>query len=214
VLKLSIYAAYVFKNAFRSLIVMKTPLILASQSLRRQELLRQVGLDFEVIVSNTDETFPPDLPLPQIPIYIAEQKAYAVSQAVFAKQANGCIIAADTIVYIDGQILGKPTTRTQAIDMIGLLAGKRHEVITGVCLLTENGNKKETFSVTTAVYFNPLTPAQIAFYVDTYQPYDKAGGYAIQEWIGMVGINRIEGCYFNVVGLPISEVYKRMLTFV
>lgn len=186
--------------------------ILASQSPRRKELLQQVGLRFEVMVSNTDETFPENLPIAQIPIYIAEQKAVAVSPKAFDQYPNSCIISADTIVYIDGQILNKPSNRAEAIDMISLLAGKRHEVITGVCLL--RANKKETFSVATAVYFNPLTSAQIAYYVDTFQPYDKAGGYAIQEWIGMVGINRIEGCYFNVVGLPISEVYKKLQLFV
>jgi len=185
--------------------------ILASQSPRRKLLLEWAELKFEVVVSDTDETYPSTLPIIEVPEFIAKHKALAVAQKL--KVQNGetndyCILAADTVVVLDNTIIGKPKDREDAIASIKSLSGKTHQVITGVCILY-NGNM-ECFSVVTDVAFHTLTTEQIEYYIDNYKPYDKAGGYAIQEWIGVVGIERIDGDFYNVMGLPVSKVIQKI----
>lgn len=192
----------------------KHSLILASQSPRRQLLLREVGLDFRIITSNIEETYPDGLTIQEIPVYIAKQKALAVAQMLDNQDlTNELIIAADTIVALEeGQkLFGKPKDRQDAFESIRLLSGKRHEAITGYCLWS--ADKQVAHAVSTAVYFKELTDEQIFYYIDHYKPYDKAGSYAIQEWIGMVGVQKIEGCYFNVIGLPVSHLLTELLKF-
>jgi septum formation protein len=184
--------------------VMINTLILASQSPRRKQLLEWAEIPFEVVVSNTDETYPDGLTPSDVAMHIAYQKGKAV-QAGFQ---NRLILAADTIVVCQEQIIGKPANREEAIRHIELLSGKSHEVITGVAMLQDN--KTVQFSETTRVRFHTLTSEQIAFYVDRYQPYDKAGAYAIQEWIGVVGIHSIQGDFYNVMGLPVSRVVQEL----
>lgn len=177
------------------------PVVLASQSPRRRQLLEQAGIPFEVKVAGTDESFPADMAIPEVPVYIARQKAEAV--AVLCRE-DDIVIAADTIVVLDTQIIGKPVDREDAIRILTALSGKVHAVITGVVI--RHDGKEEAFVDTTQVHFRPLTQGQIVYYVDHYQPFDKAGAYAIQEWIGAVGIEGIHGCFYNVMGLPISRV--------
>lgn len=182
-------------------------IILASQSPRRKMLLEWARVSFEVIVSETNEEFLASLSMQEVPIYIAHQKALAVKEKV----ENGnikCIVAADTIVVLGNEILGKPLNREQAIDSLLKLAGKTHQVITGVSILYQG--ETHSFSETTQVTFHPLTKQQIEFYVDEYKPYDKAGGYAIQEWIGVVGIQNIQGDFYNVMGLPVSKLMQQL----
>ncbi len=183
---------------------MNSPIILASQSPRRKQLLEWAELPFEIVVSNTDESYPDGLTPSEVAMHIAYQKA----QVVQAGFKDRLILAADTIVVCQNQIIGKPVDREEAIRHIELLSGKTHEVITGVAML--QGNKQIQFSETTCVRFHTLTPEQISFYVDRYQPYDKAGAYAIQEWIGVVGIHSIQGDFYNVMGLPVSRVVQEI----
>ncbi len=185
--------------------------ILASQSPRRKTLLEWAEIPFEVIVSNSDETFPEHLPVTEVPAYIARQKALEVSTKLLESNSDAhhnCIIAADTIVVLNNEIMGKPLDRSHAISSLTKLSGKTHDVITGVCLL--HNHKEVIFSETTKVTFHELTIGQIEFYVDQYQPYDKAGGYAIQEWIGVIGIKSIEGDFYNVMGLPVSILVQKI----
>lgn len=181
-------------------------IILASQSPRRKQLLEWAEADFEIIVQSTDETYPETLNLSSVPIHIARQKALAVkaSAQYQALQQPLPILAADTIVVCDAQVLGKPQDREDAIRILLMLSGKRHQVITGVVFLSDE--KETAFSDITEVWFHPLTTEQIEFYIDKYRPYDKAGAYAIQEWIGVVGIQKINGDFYNVMGLPVSRV--------
>ena len=181
------------------------PVVLASQSPRRRQLLEQAGIPFEVKVSDTEETFPPGMPIAGVPVHIARQKAQAVAPLY---SPNEVIVAADTIVVLHGTVIGKPADRADAIRILSALSGQVHQVITGVVIL-HNG-VEDAFSQTTEVHFKLLSPEQISYYVDHYQPYDKAGAYAIQEWIGAVGIDRINGCFYNVMGLPISQVAERL----
>ncbi|MDZ4844892.1 MAG: Maf family protein [Chitinophagales bacterium] len=183
----------------------KGKILLASQSPRRREILTLAGCDFRVISADVDETYYGDVPVLQFPEHLALKKATAVTKR--AEQGE-IIIAADTIVLKDEKIYGKPIDRADAIRILTELSGARHDVITGLCLLA-NGEAK-TFSEQTKVYFNALTKAQITYYVDNFKPFDKAGAYAIQEWIGVVGIRKIEGCYFNVMGLPMSRVWEEL----
>jgi len=180
-------------------------IILASASPRRSQLLQWAEIDFEVIVSETDERFPPGLSFEETAMYIARNKALAVQSKINATQT---ILAADTIVVCNDRIIGKPRDREDAINILHELSGNTHQVITGVAILNPNG--ETTFADTTTVSFHPLTAEQIAFYVDHYKPYDKAGAYAIQEWIGVVGIKRVEGCFYNVMGLPVSRVVQAL----
>lgn len=179
--------------------------VLASQSPRRKQLLEQAGIPFEVKVSEVAETFPADMPISQVPVHIARLKAAAVAGLYTPADV---IVAADTVVVLHDNIIGKPEDREDAIRILSALSGQVHTVITGVVILYEG--KEDAFSQTTEVHFKPLTQAQIEYYVDHYQPFDKAGAYAIQEWIGAVGIDRIDGCFYNVMGLPISQVAERL----
>lgn len=181
--------------------VTKEKIILASSSPRRKQLLEWAEISFDVFNPDTDETFPDGMELKDAAIYIAKQKAMAVRNKVGEERA---IVAADTIVVLDNQILGKPKDRIDAINILTQLQDNTHQVITGVAII--KGKKTVTFAEATEVIFNPLTAQQIIFYVDKYKPFDKAGAYAIQEWIGVVGIKSVNGDFYNVMGLPVSRV--------
>ena len=180
-------------------------IILASQSPRRKQLLEWAAIDFEVMVVPTDESYPDYLSTEEIPIYIARQKAIAVEQIIGKEKI---ILAADTVVVLHDNIIGKPKDREDAIKILSNLSGNEHRVITGVVIL--NGLQQVAFSDTTFVQFHQLTQEQITFYVDNYKPYDKAGAYAIQEWIGVVGIQSVKGDFYNVMGLPVSRVVQAL----
>ena len=185
--------------------------ILASQSPRRKSLLEWAEIPFEIIVSDSDESFPATMLINEVPEYIAKHKAKDVEAKIIHEQPNvedACIIAADTVVVLDNTIMGKPVDRADAIASLTKLSGKTHQVITGVCILY-NGIV-ESFSETTQVSFHELTNTQIEYYVDHYKPFDKAGGYAIQEWIGVVGIQSIQGDFYNVMGLPVSRLLQKI----
>lgn len=176
-------------------------IILASQSPRRRELLHLAEIDFEVIVAETDESYPNRLTFEETAIHIAKNKGLAVADK---EHYNRTILAADTIVVCNEKIIGKPKDREDAIKILSALSGQTHLVITGVFILKEG--KEVTFSDTTSVSFHPIKEEHIIYYVDKYKPYDKAGAYAIQEWIGAIGIKKVEGDFYNVMGLPISRV--------
>jgi septum formation protein len=184
---------------------MAAKIILASQSPRRKQLMELAELEFEVLIADVDETNPPGMPGEQVPEFLAKKKADAVTHL------TADAIAADTVVLLDHQILGKPVDEAHAISILQQLAGRMHKVVTGVCI--RKGPKEVAFSVTTEVYFRPLTAAQISHYVTNYKPYDKAGAYAIQEWIGVTGIEKINGDYYNVMGLPIGDVVIALAAF-
>jgi septum formation protein len=184
---------------------MNKKIILASGSPRRKTLLEWAEVSFEVIVQPTNESYPSELSIDEVPVHIARQKALAVAAGL---GGNEIIIAADTVVVLGDEIIGKPTSREDAILILSKLAGKIHRVITGVVLL--EGDNETAFADSTTVHFHPLTPEQIAFYIDKYKPYDKAGAYAIQEWIGVVGIKSVEGDFYNVMGLPVSRVMQAL----
>ncbi|RYD86965.1 MAG: septum formation protein Maf [Sphingobacteriales bacterium] len=180
-------------------------IILASQSPRRKQLLEWAEIDFDVMVSDTDESFPSTLSFIDAAMHIARNKALAVMNK---NPDQLTVLAADTIVICNNRIIGKPKDRQDAINTLLELAGNKHEVITGVSI--NNQGNDLAFADTTSVEFHPLKKEQIAFYVDKYQPYDKAGAYAIQEWIGVVGIKKIEGDFYNVMGLPVSRVVQAL----
>jgi len=183
-------------------------IILASKSPRRQELLALMGLDFSVVLKEVDESFPAELNPSEIAVYIAEKKAEAFDESL---NQNELVLTADTIVCIENTILGKPDNEEHAFDMLSLLSGKKHEVITGVAFL--QNHRLYSFYETTGVYFRKLSEQQINYYIQTCKPYDKAGSYGIQEWIGLIGIERIVGSYTNVVGLPTQRVYQELEKF-
>ncbi len=184
------------------------PIILASKSPRRKQLLEWAEIPFEIITQDTDELFPAFMDVNAVPEFIALSKAKAVQHLV---GENQIILAADTLVILENQIIGKPVNREDAISILLKLSGQTHHVITGVVLLKDND--KISFSDISEVSFHTLSAAQIAFYVDKYQPYDKAGAYAIQEWIGVVGIKKIHGDFYNVMGLPVSRVVQALTQF-
>ena len=184
--------------------------ILASKSPRRKELLSGLGIDFEVrTISGIDESYPHTLRGEDIPVFISGKKAEAYRQTM---AENEMIITADTIVYDNGRVLGKPKGREEAIEMLHELSGHAHEVITGVTIVAKQ--KTVQFASTSKVFFASLTDEEIVYYVDNYKPFDKAGAYGIQEWIGYVAVTRIEGSYFNVMGLPIQRLYTELKQFV
>lgn len=179
---------------------------LASNSPRRRELLAGLGLDFEVkLLPGIDESYPERLPGEEIPVYIARKKAEAYRRDIGPDEL---IITADTIVYIDGQVLGKPADAEEARRMLRQLSGRTHQVITGVCLTT--ADRQKAFSAVTDVTFDTLGEEEIDYYIEHYRPYDKAGAYGVQEWIGFVGVSRLEGSYFNVMGLPVQRLYREL----
>lgn len=179
---------------------MNEKIILASRSPRRKQLLELAEIDFEIICADTDESYPTDLKVEDIPVHIALQKGLAIQR----DYPNRKIVAADTVVVVGEKLLGKPKDENDAIEILQQLSGITHRVITGVAIL-EN-ESQQTFYDITEVAFHPLTLEQITYYVQTYKPYDKAGAYAIQEWIGAVGIKSINGSFYNVMGLPISKL--------
>ncbi len=180
------------------------PVILASQSPRRRQLLEQAELKFTIQSADIAEDFPADMPPAEAPVFIASNKAEAIAQ----QHPDSIVIAADTVVILEGEIIGKPVDRADALRMLQSLSGKKHEVVTGVVI--QQGRRKIRFSETTTVFFRPLTAEQIIHYLDHYKPYDKAGSYAIQEWIGLTGIEKIQGDYYNVMGLPVCKVMEAL----
>jgi septum formation protein len=184
-------------------------IVLGSQSPRRKELLSGLGINFSVEVIPTDEDFNPEQSPEEIAMSIAIKKGNCFLSEEFDK--NQLIITADTIVSIHGKILNKPKDYDEAVEMIQLLSGNKHTVYTGVCITTYN--HQESFVCSTDVYFNSLSNHEIEYYIHACQPYDKAGSYGVQEWIGYVGIRKIEGCFFNVMGLPVNELYKRLKSY-
>lgn len=179
-------------------------IILASGSPRRKQLLELAHIDFEVISADVDETPPPGMKAEEVPAYLAQKKANAVAE----NYPGRTIIAADTVVLLDDEILGKPKDAGDAKAILARLSGRMHIVITGVCIQKENEEK--VFSAATKVFFRKLTSQQIELYVDQYKPFDKAGAYAIQEYIGIIGIEKIEGDYYNVMGLPVGDVMRNL----
>jgi septum formation protein len=180
------------------------PLILASSSPRRQYLMREAGFTFTVEKPDVDESFPDTMPVQQVAKYLALKKAEYFRTSL----QRGIVVTADTVVILNNTILNKPADKPEAIEMLSALSGNTHLVMTGVCILSEA--QEESFDDTTEVTFKKLSPSEIEFYVDTYKPYDKAGAYGAQDWIGMVAIEKIVGSYFNVMGLPIHRVYTHL----
>ena len=183
-------------------------IILASKSPRRKELLNLLDLKFSVEVKEVNEIFSDKLKTDDVAEYLAKLKADAFSEL----NEDELIITADTVVVLDDEILGKPENKEEAQGMLKSLSGRSHEVITGVCLKTSK--KLVSFSSSTKVYFKKLTTPEIEYYIENYQPYDKAGSYGIQEWIGAIDIHKIEGSYYNVVGLPIDQLNKELEQFI
>jgi septum formation protein len=184
------------------------PLILASKSPRRQQLLREAGFDFTVQTFDVDESFPADMPVHEVAPWLADRKAEAARHLIAGQEI---IISADSVVIVDDMIFNKPADYDEAFQMIRTLSGRQHTVVTGVCLLA--AEKKSVFAGTSHVWFHPLTDAEIDYYIRTCQPFDKAGSYGVQEWIGLCKISRIDGTYANVMGLPVDLVYQELLKF-
>ena len=180
--------------------------VLASNSPRRKELLAGLGLDFEVrVIDGIDESYPASLPASQVAQFIAEKKAQAYRASMAPDEL---IITADTVVIVGSDILGKPKDEADAVRMLREISGRTHQVTTGVCLTT--ATRQRSFSVTTDVTFKQLSDAEIQHYVTTYRPFDKAGAYGIQEWIGYIGVTGLNGSYYNVMGLPVQRIYTEL----
>ncbi len=188
--------------------MVKNKIILASKSPRRKELLEGLEIPFEIRTKEVEEVYPNNLPPKDVASFLAKLKAQPIISTL---QKDEILLASDTIVLLDGEILGKPKNKEEARRMLGKLSNKTHEVITGVHM--QSINKSYNFSNTTKVHFTRITEEQITHYIEKYQPFDKAGSYGIQEWIGFIGIKKIEGCYFSVMGLPVHDVYKYYLKF-
>jgi len=186
--------------------IKKYHIVLASNSPRRKELLSGLDIQFEQkFLPGIEELYPPDLSYEKIPVYLAQLKAYAYKSHM---QENTLLITADTIVLLNGKVYGKPTDKNDAIEMLKTLSGHTHEVITGVCMTT--WKTQQTFHAVSRVKFAALDEDEINYYVNQYKPCDKAGSYGIQEWIGYMGIESIEGSFYNVMGLPVSMIYQRL----
>lgn len=183
-------------------------IVLASKSPRRHELLWNLGLEFSLYVAEADEDFPPELPLRMVPSYLSEKKANAVRPNL---KFNELLITADTVVIAGNQIFGKPADEAEAIEMLKFLSGSMHEVVTGVTIC--NRERMTTFSELTRVYFKHLPIELIAYYVRKYKPLDKAGAYGVQDWIGLSGIEKVNGCFYNVMGLPTSRLMEELNKF-
>lgn len=184
------------------------PIILASKSPRRQHLLKLMDIDFKVVLKEVDESYPPGLSPEEIVVYISEKKAKAFDETI----NDELVITADTIVSVDDKILGKPENEEHAFEILSQISGRMHEVITGVTLLKDH--QLNSFYDISEVYFRELKPEEIRYYIQTSKPFDKAGAYGIQEWIGLVGIEKIVGSYTNVVGLPTEKLYKELNKYI
>lgn len=188
--------------------ILNKKIILASQSPRRQHLLKDLGFDFELKVKEVNEVFSTELKREEIPLYLSQLKANAFEGELDEKTI---VITADTVVWIEDQVLNKPLDADDAKKMLSLLSGKMHEVITAVTL--QSKGKSKSFYAVTKVYFKKLSEDEIDFYVTNYKPFDKAGAYGAQEWIGYIAVEKIEGSYFNVMGLPVKELYEELVAF-
>lgn len=188
--------------------IFEKKIVLSSGSPRRKQLLEAAGFTFEIKLNEVEENYPASLPLEQVPVFLSKKKAAASIE--FLEDAD-VVITADTVVILNDELLGKPLDATAARIMLEKLSGTKHLVITGVTLLSKE--KEESFSVRSDVYFDTLSAEEIDYYISNYQPFDKAGSYAIQEWIGLCKILKIEGTYANIMGLPMEKVYKHLLTF-
>lgn len=184
----------------------KYKIILASQSPRRKQILDELGITFSTVKRDIPENYPEGLRATEVALYLSDLKARAFDDLA---DDGSIIISADTIVSIDEHVLGKPVDAEDAVRILKLLSGRKHEVITGVTL--RRGNHFKSFAISTEVYFKNLSDSEIDYYVKNYLPYDKAGAYGIQEWIGLMGIERINGSYYNVMGLPVKEVYEGLI---
>lgn len=188
----------------------KYKVILASNSPRRKELLSGLGIDYEIrTLPDVDESYPESLQGADIPLYISKEKADAYRALL---QPGELMITADTIVWLDGRVLGKPKDREDALQMLRDMSGRTHEVFTGVCITTTDWQR--SFAAQTEVRFAQLTEEEITYYVDRYQPMDKAGSYGVQEWIGFIGVENISGSYFNIMGLPVQRLYRELKAIV
>lgn len=187
----------------------KFNIILASKSPRRQELLKGIGLPFAVLTKDVDESFSSDMPVYDVAPYLSYKKAKAFEENELPE--NYMVITADTVVIVGDTILGKPKDAEEARNMLRLISGKKHSVVTGVTVHTKE--KTKTFSVTSKVSFDVLDENEIDYYVNNYKPFDKAGSYGVQEWIGYIGVNCVEGSYFNVMGLPTQKLYQMLKLF-
>ncbi len=184
-------------------------IILASASPRRKELLAGLNVEFEIDTENHfEETYDPSTPTDKIPEVLSEGKSFGFHRPLVE---NEVLITSDTLVICDGRVMGKPHNREEAVDMLRFLSGKKHKVITGITI--RNNERHITDSDTAIVHFKPLTDNEIEYYIDTFEPFDKAGAYGIQEWIGYIGIDRIEGSYFTIMGFPVHLVYQHLRTF-
>lgn len=183
-------------------------LVLASKSPRRQQLLKDIGVDFEIRIKEVEEIYPPELKGKEVALFLSELKAAAFKNSLLLDET---LLTSDTIVCLGDKILGKPKDKEHAVDMLKELSGKKHVVITAVTLTSTT--KQASFSVSTEVFFKQLSANEINYYLENYQPFDKAGSYGIQEWIGYIGIEKIVGSYFNVMGLPVKEVYEALIEF-
>lgn len=182
--------------------------ILASKSPRRQHLLKSLGIDFKIVVKEVKEDFPANLPKEEIPVYLARLKAKPFINQL---EPDDLLITADTIVWHRGKVLGKPSGITEAKEMLLKLSGSEHVVVSGVCLTS--ADKQKTFCSVSNVQFKELSNDEIDYYISTFKPFDKAGAYGIQEWIGCIGIKHIEGSFYNIMGLPVQELYEEILQF-
>ena len=183
-------------------------LILGSASPRRQELLKSLGFEFLIRPTHADENFPADLKAQEIPIFLAEKKADAYEEVL---KEDEILITADTIVWCEGKVFNKPATFVEGKQMLESLSGKMHEVFTAVCL--KGANKQTTFFDVSKVYFKKLKTEEIEYYLTNFSPYDKAGGYGVQDWIGYIGIDKIDGSFYNVMGLPVKDLYEELIKF-
>lgn len=183
-------------------------LVLGSKSPRRQALIGELGFPVEIRINEVEEIYPEDLAAEKVPEYLAKLKA----QPLISKLSeNEILVTSDTVVLLDGLVIGKPKNREDSIQMLRNLSGRSHTVVTGVHLASKT--KSHQFSSVTEVYFSALTEEEIEHYVDTHEPFDKAGSYGIQEWLGYIAVSKIEGCYYNVMGLPLHDVYRALKVF-
>ncbi len=195
-------------NTIEKLKTFPYQLILGSNSPRRQELLKSLGFTFAIKPINADESFSDKLKAEEIPLYLAEKKANAYPEAL---KENEVLITSDTIVWCEGKVLNKPTDFNEGKEMLTSLSGKMHEVFTAVCL--KSANKQSLFFDVSKVYFKKLMVEEIEYYLHNFNPYDKAGGYGVQDWIGYIGIEKIEGSFYNVMGLPVKKLYEELIKF-